>query len=80
MSAYDNGQFCYESVGAEGRWSFWGEACIPKGYVERRWQEIFDVSDYIEDRRGLSSERHCRAQTRLGPLRQILLALIPLTR
>jgi SAM-dependent methyltransferase len=50
ISAYDNGQFCYESVGAEGRWSFWGEACIPRGYVERRWREIFDVCDYIEDR------------------------------
>jgi SAM-dependent methyltransferase len=50
ISAYDNGQFCYESVGAEGRWSFWGEACIPRAYVERRWQEIFDVCDYIDDR------------------------------
>ena len=50
ISAYDNGQFCYESLGAEGRWSFWGEACIPKNYVERRWREIFDVCDYIDDR------------------------------
>ena len=50
ISAYDNGQFCYESVGAEGRWCFWGEACIPRAYVERRWQEIFDVCDYLDDR------------------------------
>ena len=50
ISAYDSGQFCYESVGAEGRWSFWGEACIPRSYVERRWREIFDVCDYIDDR------------------------------
>jgi SAM-dependent methyltransferase len=50
ISAYDNGQFCYESLGGEGRWSFWGEACIPKGYVQRRWPEIFDVCDYIDDR------------------------------
>lgn len=50
ISAYDNGQFCYEGYGSEGRWSFWGEACIPKGYVERRWREIFDVCDYIDGR------------------------------
>jgi hypothetical protein len=51
LSAYDNGQYCYECYGSEGRWSFWGEACIPKGYIERRWREIFDVCDYIDDRR-----------------------------
>jgi len=51
LSAYDSGLYCYECYGSEGRWSFWGEACIPKGYVERRWQEIFDVCDYIDDRR-----------------------------
>jgi SAM-dependent methyltransferase len=50
ISAYDNGQYCYEGYGLEGRWSFWGEACISKSYVERRWQEIFDVCDYIDDR------------------------------
>jgi SAM-dependent methyltransferase len=50
ISAYDHGQFCYESFGPEERWSFWGEACIPKGYVERRWREIFDICDYIDDR------------------------------
>jgi SAM-dependent methyltransferase len=49
MSAYDNGKFCYESIGAEGRWSFWGEACIPRLYVEKYWKENFDVCEYIED-------------------------------
>ena len=49
-SPYDNGQFCYDCYGEEGRRSFWGEACISKSYVERRWPEIFDVCDYIEDR------------------------------
>jgi SAM-dependent methyltransferase len=49
MSAYDNGKFCYESLGQEGRWSFWGEACIPRLYVEKHWKEIFDVCEYIED-------------------------------
>lgn len=49
LSAYDSGQFCYSSRGAEGRWSFWGEACIPRAYVEKRWKEIFEVCEYIDD-------------------------------
>jgi hypothetical protein len=50
ISAYDNGQYCYDCYGSEGRWSFWGEACISKIYVERCWRKIFDVCDYIDDR------------------------------
>jgi len=48
-AAYDHGDFCYVSHGVTGRWAFWGEACIPKGYVTRRWPEIFNVCDYIEN-------------------------------
>jgi SAM-dependent methyltransferase len=79
LSAYDNGQFCYESVGAEGRWSFWGEACIPKSYVERRWREIFDVCEYIDDREACPPKRHCRSQTGLSLLRSKTLTVIPVT-
>jgi len=50
LAAYDRGSFCYEGFGVEGRWSFWGEACIPRGYVQARWPEFFDVLDYIDDR------------------------------
>ena len=28
---------------------FWGEACIPKAYVEKHWTEIFDICDYMDD-------------------------------
>jgi SAM-dependent methyltransferase len=49
LDDYDAGKFCYGSLGAAGRWSFWGEACIPKLYVERRWSELFDVCEYIAD-------------------------------
>lgn len=49
LSVYDNGQFCYESHGLEGRWSYWGEACIPREYVEKRWNELFEVCEYIDD-------------------------------
>jgi SAM-dependent methyltransferase len=50
LSAYDNGEFCYGSYGEKGRWSFWGEACIPRAYVEKHWSKIFDICDYIDDR------------------------------
>jgi SAM-dependent methyltransferase len=49
LSAYDHGEFCYASLGGTGRWSFWGEACIPKAYVEKHWTEIFDIYDYVDD-------------------------------
>jgi len=51
LSAYDTGNFCFESQERQGRWSFFGEACIPKGYVQRRWPEILEVCDYIDDRK-----------------------------
>jgi hypothetical protein len=50
LAAYDRGSYCYEGFAVEGRWSFWGETCIPKAYVQRRWTELFDVLDYIDDR------------------------------
>ena len=51
LDGYDSGRFCYDGFGVEGRWSFWGEACISRAYVERRWSEMFNVLDYIEDRK-----------------------------
>ncbi len=50
LSAYDAGQFCYANLGMGGRWSFWGEACIPRAYVLKRWTELFEFCDYIDDR------------------------------
>ena len=47
LAAYDSGSFCYFNFGDE-RWPFWGEACIPRGYVEKRWPELFDVLEYID--------------------------------
>jgi SAM-dependent methyltransferase len=51
LSAYDSGGFCYEEFGVDGLWSFWGEACISREYVERRWTETFHVLEYIDDRK-----------------------------
>jgi SAM-dependent methyltransferase len=50
LAAYDKGQFCYAPLGADGRWSFWGEACIARAYVQNHWKELFDVCEYIDDR------------------------------
>jgi SAM-dependent methyltransferase len=50
LAAYDRGAFCYNSYDSEGWRSFWGEACIPKAYVEQRWQQFFEICEYIEDR------------------------------
>ena len=50
LATYDGGLFCYDRYEQnEGRSSFWGEACIPKTYVERRWGEVFEVCDYVDD-------------------------------
>ena len=51
ISAYDNGQYCYDCYGSEGRWSFWGEACISKSYVEKRCRK-FSTYAIISTSRG----------------------------
>ena len=53
LLAYDNGKYVYECYDdrSPGGFPFWGEACIPRKYVESRWPEIFDVYDFIDDRK-----------------------------
>jgi SAM-dependent methyltransferase len=48
--AFDRGDYCHYSFNADGRWSFWGETCIPRKYVDREWSKLFEVVDYIDDR------------------------------
>jgi SAM-dependent methyltransferase len=50
LASYDSGAFCYGGFGIEGGSSFWGEACIPRGYAERHWPAAFEILDYIDDR------------------------------
>lgn len=49
LAAYDRGEFCYDSLQAGGKWSFWGEACIPERYVRETWTRLFEICDYIDD-------------------------------
>jgi SAM-dependent methyltransferase len=46
LSAFDGGQYCYDAV-AGNWWS--GEACIPRGYVERSWSPLFTLLEYVDD-------------------------------
>jgi SAM-dependent methyltransferase len=48
LAAYDAGRYCYEPL---PNMVDWGEACIPKAYVEREWAKYFTVLDYIDDPR-----------------------------
>lgn len=49
LARYDAGEFSHSSYAYDGRWSFGGETCIPRAYVERRWKELFYICDYIDD-------------------------------
>ena len=46
LTTYDAGGYCYEPL---PRMVDWGEACIPKAYVQRHWTKYFTVLDYIDD-------------------------------
>jgi SAM-dependent methyltransferase len=48
LTAYDEGRFCYEPL---PNLVDWGEACIPKAYVQRHWTKYFTILDYIDDPR-----------------------------
>ncbi len=49
---YDAGNFLYAATGGGNsrEASFYGEAIIPKGYIERCWTEHFELLDFIDDR------------------------------
>ncbi len=52
LARYDHGEFLHEPVGGGDVLdpSFFGETCIPKGYVLNRWTRVFEFVDYIDDR------------------------------
>jgi len=53
LARYDRGEYLYEAVGGGGVLdsSFFGETCIPRAYVERRWTTFFDFVDFIDNRK-----------------------------
>ena len=46
---YDAGRFCYEPYRSSSYGDDWGEACISRPYVERRWADRFELLGFIED-------------------------------
>jgi SAM-dependent methyltransferase len=53
LARYDRGEFLHEPIGGGDVLdaSFFGETCIPRNYVVKHWTRLFDLVDYIDDRR-----------------------------
>lgn len=50
LEQYDAGEYCFSIEGGGGQdlVGFYGEACIPRGYIERKWKTIFSEVSYID--------------------------------
>lgn len=50
LRRYDAGLFSHSPTGGGGvlAASFYGETCIPRGYVEREWGKLFIVRDFLD--------------------------------
>ncbi|MBB1125340.1 class I SAM-dependent methyltransferase [Thiospirillum jenense] len=48
---YDNGEFLYSATGGGGprEASFYGEAVVAPGYVQRHWRAWYDIITFIDD-------------------------------
>jgi SAM-dependent methyltransferase len=53
LARYDRGEFLHEPIGGGDVLdaSFFGETCIPRTYVVKHWTRLFDLVEYIDDRR-----------------------------
>ena len=51
LNDYDNGRYCHSPASGGGVLdsSFFGNTCIPKGYVMEHWTQRFDFVDFIDD-------------------------------
>jgi SAM-dependent methyltransferase len=51
LAKYDAGEFCHSPSGGGGvlEASFYGETCIPLGYIEREWSKMFRLLDFRDD-------------------------------
>jgi SAM-dependent methyltransferase len=48
LARYDNGEFCFSPYATVDPW--WGEAVIPRAYIEREWSRYFEVAEFVEGR------------------------------
>ena len=58
LADYDSGRFCFDEYDrVRSAWAFvngepfYGEACVPRGYVLDRWTDRFEFVDFITDRK-----------------------------
>jgi SAM-dependent methyltransferase len=47
LANYDAGEFCFSPYRDHGDQS-WGEACIPRQYMEREWSRLFELVEFVE--------------------------------
>jgi SAM-dependent methyltransferase len=47
LERYDAGEFCFTPYDPAIPDAWWGEACIPRAYIEQRWSELFTVDDFV---------------------------------
>jgi cyclopropane fatty-acyl-phospholipid synthase-like methyltransferase len=52
LADYDRGKFLYSATGGGTArpGSFYGEAIIPRGYIEREWTTYLEFGDFVDDR------------------------------
>ncbi len=52
LADYDNGKFVYSATGGGPARpsSFYGEAIIPRRYIEREWTRYLEFRDFVDDR------------------------------
>ncbi len=53
LAAYDAGQYCFATCpdyGGVAGLPAYGEACIPRRYVEQHWAKQFTMLEYLDDR------------------------------
>lgn len=46
LDRYDRGGFCFSPYRTADEGAWWGEACIPRPYVEEQWSRLFDVVEF----------------------------------
>lgn len=47
LERYDSGEFCFSPYNPDIEGGWWGEACIPREYVEQHWSQLFDVLEFV---------------------------------
>jgi SAM-dependent methyltransferase len=47
LARYDDGKFCFSPYDPSDEGAWWGEACIPREYIEQYWSKMFDIVEFV---------------------------------